>query len=887
MSDSVRFLQDDLYPALVQSMNTVFPDRKWTKHGYKWSSPYHLDGSASATGAKERTYINGKSKYPYTVGTTDDSGAMSLIDYSMAYFNTSYGETVKILADKLNLTCPEWDDKQYIAYKNQQDKILKYNQVFQKALFSPEGKDALHYLKETRGYSDGEIKAMGLGFISKAVANQINKEKLPLSYNPGKNAEIEKGDAKSLSPLVGNTHQLVIPYVSGGRLRGFKFRVANNDMPIINGKRVDKYINNTGLTKKSHLFGLSGLYLTGNGIKDRDLTIVEGELDALHAKACGIENIVAAAGGVISGEALAEVKKKGVERITILFDTEESEERNIKAHGKREAAVRETIKAGLYPLVAELPYEGGKQDVDSYLKGHSADELSNIIDNASPGVLWVCYYYIDYYHRSRQTSKDLDDLKNKVIDLSNTWGIKPTDRRGLFCALAKEIEAFSADSIEKEADQKRNEGEYITSLEDAIAGKLSHLDKMSHADMEGFMESSEVRDYVNILCRFGFREEVLSLTSKVVSIEKKLNSLKRIRKVIAEMEDSHDFSKFLDDDTDALFESYKNAPPVLQTDIVVANGFGNYRVTLPSAAITVVAAKTNHGKSKMLQHLALDAVKHAADNETVLYLTFEQSEKDVIKEMINCYAGLELTKETSMSSNRITIGHFLSTGETQYMKRDNITPFKRKFGEFKELLKSQKLKVIYPEDNQLPTLLDLIDFYVANSNRKIHAVFIDYIQELYEERNVDPRTEFLKKCMVQLDRSANKFNIPIIVAAQLKAEVQGPTTMSNEDIADSKWIGYKADQVMLVWSNKFHSYGGDVEKLDRKANELYPGLCMGEGGKLLLLVSKSRDIPTGTYAILEIAGNTGKIVGNHKEECRTNDIWEDRYEYSKSTTRII
>ena len=41
-----------------------------------------------------------------------------------------------------------------------------------------------------------------------------------------------------------------------------------------------------------------------------------------------------------------------------------------------------------------------------------------------------------------------------------------------------------------------------------------------------------------------------------------------------------------------------------------------------------------------------------------------------------------------------------------------------------------------------------------------------------------------------------------------------------------------------------------------------PDLHLGDGGKMYLKVTKSREIPTGIECILPINGNTGRLQGN-------------------------
>ena len=83
MTALTDFINDELLPRVLENMDTIFPERNWTKKGYRWSSPYHTDGSESKSGASERSYIKTDSNHCYSVGETDGGSNMGLIDKSI------------------------------------------------------------------------------------------------------------------------------------------------------------------------------------------------------------------------------------------------------------------------------------------------------------------------------------------------------------------------------------------------------------------------------------------------------------------------------------------------------------------------------------------------------------------------------------------------------------------------------------------------------------------------------------------------------------------------------------------------------------------------------------------------------------------------------------
>lgn len=324
----------------------------------------------------------------------------------------------------------------------------------------------------------------------------------------------------------------------------------------------------------------------------------------------------------------------------------------------------------------------------------------------------------------------------------------------------------------------------------------------------------------------------------------------------------------LADDTDALFESYKERPKAIQTNFVLGKGKEQYRLALPSGAISVVAAPTNHGKSKILQSITLDIIgelQRVGDSGSVLYLTYEENKASVVKQFINSYMDVEITKESLLHGNLETISEYLATGSTKYIKAEAIDKVRREIPQFKQLLKSGRLIVVKPENNYLETLLGLLRYAIKTHN--IKAVVLDYVQELYiDSYKNGGRTDELKEIMIQIDLIAQSADIPFLMAAQLKQETDSPLSLDNQSIADSKWIGYKASEIVLFWSNKEKCKNDPKEEKASKVKQNIPSLNLGEKGKLYAVLTKSRLAPrTGLDAILTIHGNTGKVQPNYTE----------------------
>lgn len=841
MIELYDFINDELLPRVLENMDTIFPERNWTKKGYRWSSPFHVDGSESQSGASERSYIKTDSSYRYSVGETDGGNGVSLIGYALLYKGYArdakgkdFVETIKWLCDEVDIEMPQFNNEEYEQYKKRVDTIQMLCSDMQKALFAKEGKEVLNYLTDIRGYDVNLIKNMGLGFISAEMADRINSEKLPLSFNPAAAKAIESGERTSLPYGVGRTHQLAIPYMCGNNIRGFKFREINGNLNK-EGKPLPKYYNNYGLPKGQYLFGFRGLYLTGNKEWDRDVTLVEGELDALHAQVLGLQNVVAAAGADFSEKVIEELKAKGVRRITLLFDTEENDEKQKKTYEKIEKAIKKIRNGGLTAFYAFLPSESGKKlDVDEFLRYHSIDELQKIIKFAEPASFFLFEQtLIRAIQRQTEegglTSKNIDEFMRQAIDIANSPYTTPLERDMIF----RKFEEATGSQVNKAAIEEE--------------ANIADAENISRKTQE--LIESKLQSLLDNIKKEGYPEYFKDIDSLGGDIRKELSKSNCI--------------DYLADDTDEIFESFKDDYKLLKTDIVFGEKYGsNYRLMIPPG-ITTIAAHTGHGKSKVLQHIALSEALNGEEG-CVVYIPYEESKKQTIATLLNAYANIELTREASGHNNAQTIAEYLHDGSTKYMKKDKIVPFKRKVAMFKEILHRRLLKVVKPETPYLSELKTILNSVLTQRQFKIKAIFIDYVQEIYIENTRYQRPDELKEVMVELDLMTQRYNIPIVLAAQLNAQsAQTPLALTNQCIADSYWIARKSGEIIIVWSSKEGCKNDQDGKMTEKIKERIPGLNLGEPGQLYMVYTKSRTVITGITTILEINGNTGHIEGNH------------------------
>lgn len=273
------WIKYELYPTLFESIDTALPEHNFKRYSGGWRSKTYLDGSPHKDRA-DKTVVSKKAP-----GWILENGGetLSLVDYVIRRDRVEFIQAVKTLADVVGLQLPkgEFNQESYQKYKDQATLLEDCNSYFIYCLENSTGADEVRAYLSSRGYSSEDIKAMELGYIpdqDKLFKYLLNKGYIQSLIN-----EVVK-----LNKGIGSTHRLTIPYRSGGSVKGFKFRTTGDATP--------KHLNSTGLDRLGGFFNLSGIK------GDKDVVIVEGELDSLSATARGVENVIATGGSSISSD---------------------------------------------------------------------------------------------------------------------------------------------------------------------------------------------------------------------------------------------------------------------------------------------------------------------------------------------------------------------------------------------------------------------------------------------------------------------------------------------------------------------------------------------------------------------------------------------------------
>lgn len=804
MSDLYFFINNELKPRLWNHIPSIFPDMDFKLIGNKWQSNKHYDGTEGTGPRRDRSVIT--STKPNGIWDNTRQEAKEIFSLYKEQNNLTTWEAVTRLCAIVGIPEPETTQEAKENYRRSEERRNALEESAKRqmeALYTPEGASTLEYL-HSRGWTKEEIEQAELGYISVNEAHTIGKQ-----------------------DGIGTDYTLSIPLRSGGRIYGFKFRTINAQTPQ---QRKYKYL--TGTSKTDNLFNLTGI-LQENG----SIVVVEGELDALHAQVRGINGVVATGGGKLTEGLLQAATGRGIKRITLLFDKDEKGEEFIKdsisvAWGKR-----------INVLVATFPDEtlpdGTKiHDTDEYLRAHTPDELKSLIENAKTASIYLLESLVSKAIQ-RNGGKDVikdtveRDLTRRVISLANSIPDQ-TERDLVLLSYSKIIDgAISEDALKAVADEER-------AIDDSLRKK---------------QQATEASNKAASLLKDGKVDEALSVMGEAYASLKKIGAKQKYSSLLALPSES------------SLFNRMKNKQGELPTlyEFEHPTTHEKERFTLPTGAITFIVAPTSHGKSTLLQNIALQIAK-AEGEGTTLYFTFEEDADSVTLQLINKYIGEELCKNysSSHSNNLRAITHYYRTGEDRYIKNDKLSIFHQKLNTFTDsLYNSGKLRLFY-EDYDSTELIEAIRY--IHSQTKVKAVFIDYIQLLSKNGNRKQRTEELKDICKDLKDLCIETQLPIVVAAQANREVTSPLEMHSQKIAEAADLERIANKILFIWNSNFTAQKSKDSKSEIEAFENRTHIKLGCGGRIYAKLTKNRGGVVNMEAVLRYNGNTGVIKPNCNEE---------------------
>jgi DNA primase catalytic core len=818
MSNITEWIKEELYPTLFHSINIALPELDFKKHSGDWRSGLKLDLSNPKEKRPDKTVVTKRAP-----GLILEQGGetLSLVDYVMRRDRVEFIQAVKTLAQVVGLQLPrgDIDPDSYQRYKDRATLLEDCNSYFIYCLHNAQGGQEVRLYLGLRGYSDEDVTAMELGYIpsQEKLINYLQKKGYSQSL-------IE--DAVKLHKGIGFTHTLSIPYRSGGSIKGFKFRTI--------GEATQKYLNSTGLDRSGGFFNLLGIK------GDKDIVIVEGELDSLSATARGVENVVATAGNSINSEQVRDAIKRGAKSFTLCFDTEPGKEEDT---AKRIASAIEVILGeGVNRVyIVTLPDLGeGKTDPDRLVKESGVEALKNAIRGAIPYWEYKLYNTLETYRKLEEGSgaglqpRQIDSLLEEIVQTAQQ--IKdPIDRdryKSLFISLEPIQElGITSESLTITVDR-------LTSTKDKQAQEEA-LSKL----LVDTLQLQQKGDTAKAL-------ELLESKVKEVKLKDKAT----------------EFSSLLIPTSE---EQIKQAEANLPDSLDSGFRINGEELLLPGGAISVYSAPTNHGKTILLINTAINVAQRYPDKKFI-FLTYEERDTAILQYFLNTYMDVNLN--SSDKANRRLLRDYFKTGATQFISSQNLESFEAKKTKFfKDYIETGRILVKYVDYNseELTTAIE----YIAKESKDIGGVFIDYFQLLKLPKEKSSRQEELKQICMSLKDTAVRTGLPLVLAAQFNREVTNLMRLHPTNIGEAGDIERIVNTLIGLWNmdKKPVLKGITDAEVDEINTRISNRRLQGDGAKNMYLeILKSRDLPTGSYDFLEFNGNTGKITNRKTDSSSIN-----------------
>jgi DNA primase/KaiC/GvpD/RAD55 family RecA-like ATPase len=741
------WIKEELYPTLFQSIDTALPEHNFKRYSGGWRSKTYLDGSPHKDRA-DKTVVSKTAP-----GRILEQGGenLSLVDYVKMRDKVEFIQAVKALADVVGLHLPQGDFNQeiYHRFKDQATLLEDCNSYFVFCLETSTGANEVRSYLSYRGYSDEDVKAMELGYIPDQ--DKLFKHLLSKGHSQSLiDASLQttrEGEYKPLLIGIGSTHRLTIPYRSGGSIKGFKFR---NLEPI--GMR---YLNSTGLDRLGGFFNFSGIK------GDKDVVIVEGELDSLSATARGVENVVAPGGSSISSDQVKDAIKRGAKSFTLCFDTELGKEEET---GKRVSSAIEVILGeGVNKVyIVTLPDLGGKTDSDRLIKEKGVEAFREALRGALPYYEYKLQETLNKYGKIEEERelqpKDIDRLLDEVVETASQMP-DATDRdryKKLFTSL-EPIKALgiSEESLSITVDR-------LTSTRDKEA-QAKELKKL-------LSEATKLQDK-------GETDKALELLDNKVK-EVKITGAKDLLPPLIS------FSTLLDE--------IATLPPAYKTGYSSLDSF----IGFTSGAITLIAGRPSHGKTTFMFNLLLQ-MSNLYKDESFYFFTYEEPLKNISVKLLNRLIDTDLSgyfreiKDLPKPTNYEFIKSYIKA------QRTDIGQIEEGKKQLQDLIDSQRIRVI-DRNYSVEELSSLVAY--LKKRERIGALFIDYIQRMRTEaKTQDMRTKIahISDSVLQIAKDSG---LPIILGAQLNRATQDSRGGSKPKLENLKEAGNLEEDANTVIS---------------------------------------------------------------------------------------
>ena len=243
-----------------------------------------------------------------------------VFSFLMNLEHLSFPEAVRFLAAKHGIEIPKDYDPDAEKRSDLYKVLTEASELFQKALYSPEGEIARNYLKD-RQITEETIKKFKIGYAPESwdyITSRIGKNQQ--SLNSLEKVDLVKARKEGNGFYDTFRNRLMIPIFDvHGRVAGFGGRVFSKDQE-------PKYLNSSEsetFLKRSMLFNFREALPSIRRLNSA--VIVEGYMDVISLWQSGITNAVASLGTALTSEQI-QLLARNCENIYFCYDADSAGE---------------------------------------------------------------------------------------------------------------------------------------------------------------------------------------------------------------------------------------------------------------------------------------------------------------------------------------------------------------------------------------------------------------------------------------------------------------------------------------------------------------------------------------------------------------------------------
>lgn len=486
-----------------------------------------------------------------------------------------------------------------------------------------------------------------------------------------------------------------------------------------------KYLFTTGVSKDT-LFNIH----EARGLKR--LVVTEGFFDALIATQRGMKGIVALGGASLTSEQVENAKRIGVSSLVLALDNDKA------GQDGTERAIELLYRYGMTSYVVELPQP--YKDPDELICTEGVERFVYLVDQAISAAKWKA--------KRIAVKHDLatDQGKHDAITEGLEYDAKLNDsyESHVFLTTLTEIAHVPLAVLESQR-QTHHDKQDADRLRQGYADLLHHSQKLWQ---EG--DIAKLRQYLD--------EKTQDLKAKAVSQKAELYSL------------------------EALQEDVMNSKAGLRTGYESLDKI----ITIPQAAITIIAGRPSHGKTSLMLNLFLRMLQ-TYPHQAFYFFSYEESKRQLGLKLINILSG-DVVQDSQ------NIGRIENYIRGNHQNRPLLEKGKR---EFQELTACKRLWLIdepYYVEDLGDTLCYLKELY------DIGAVFVDYIQKVKIKTRHGTRQLELQKISEQLLEMAKRLSLPIILGAQLGRDKDRADKVRLDNLREAGDIEQDANLVIGLYN---------------------------------------------------------------------------------------